>query len=79
MKNKAKKMRKYRVENIDKWSDPPIFVEAETARAAIKKALGIENVIQDRGGNILVKANVSRQDSPFARWQSWVYREVRND
>lgn len=70
-------MRKYRVENIDKWSDPPIFVEAENAKEAIKKALGIENVKQDRTGNILVKSNVAREESPYSHWASWVYREVK--
>lgn len=68
-------MRIYRVEDINKWYEQPKLVEAENTRHAIKLALGIENVVRDNSGNILVKANVVSDESPYARWQSWVYRE----
>ena len=68
-------MRLYRVENISKVFDEPVKVYAETAREAIKKAFGIENVRQDRYGNIVVYGVCNkREDNP--RVMCWVYKEV---
>ena len=70
-------MRLYRVENINKVFDKPVKVYAETAREAIKKAFGIENVRQDRYGNIVVCGVCNkREDNP--RVMRWVYKEVND-
>ena len=74
-----KRTRKYRVEDINKWNIQPIFVEANNVREAIKIALGIKKVKRDNSGNILVKSNVADKDRCYARWQSWIYSEVKYD
>ena len=71
-------MRLYTVVNIDKPFEMPVRVYAETAREAIKKAFGIENVRQDKYGNIVVCGVCNkREDNP--RVMLWVYKEVRDE
>lgn len=67
-------MRKYTVENINKPFIEPIYVYANTAKEAIKKVYRIENVKQDKSGNILVKTLINTVRGVECR--SWVYSEV---
>lgn len=71
-------MRLYSVENINKVFDKPIKVYAETAKEAIKKAFGIENVRQDKYGNIVV-CGVCSIGEKYARVMRWVYKEVDDE
>ena len=53
-------MRTYTVEDINRpLTDPIIIVYANTAKEAIKKVYRVENVKQDKYGNIIVKTLIN--------------------